>query len=113
MTNDTQIPTTTPATDAEPIIPVTTPVLTMEEVVAMMAEEKQRRDDRNAKDRVALHVYLMEKGVTRVDAQYDAYGDSGNVDTITLTPDTATIGEAEERTGGFHLVDGLCAASRL
>jgi hypothetical protein len=96
MTNDIQ----TPALDAEPTIPVSTPAIDMKDVMTWIAEEKQRRDARNAKDRVALHVHLMEQGVMRVDAQYDAYCDSGNVESITLTPDTSTIEEARERALG-------------
>lgn len=100
MTNNTQTPATTSVADAELISPVTTPAIDMQEVITWIAEEKQRRDDRNAKDRVTLRAYLTQQGVTRVDAQYDAYGDSGNVDTITLTPDSATIGEDQERALG-------------
>ena len=53
----------------------------------ILANQKAERNARNEKDRAELHAFLLGKGVTRVDAQYDAYGDSGNVEDITFTPD--------------------------
>ncbi|WP_288960850.1 DUF6878 family protein [uncultured Sulfitobacter sp.] len=44
------------------------------------------RDAENAKTRAALLVQLRALGVTGVTAEYEGYGDSGNVEDITLQP---------------------------
>lgn len=44
------------------------------------------RDAENAKVRAAMLVQLLALGVTEVTAEYEGYGDSGNVEDITLQP---------------------------
>lgn len=83
MTSENETPTTTPMIDAI-------------DIMAFMEKDKAERDARNAKDRAVLHAFLQSKGVTRVDAQYDAYGDSGNVEDITFTPVIVMIETAQE-----------------
>lgn len=83
MTSESETPTVTPMIDAI-------------DIMAFMEKDKAERDARNAKDRAVLHAFLQSKGVTRVDAQYDAYGDSGNVEDITFTPVTVMIETAQE-----------------
>ncbi len=83
MTSENETPTATPMIDAI-------------DIMAFIEKDKLERDARNAKDRAVLHAFLQSKGVTRVDAQYDAYGDSGNVEAITFTPDSVMIEAAQE-----------------
>jgi hypothetical protein len=83
MTSENETPTETPMIDAI-------------DIMAFMEKDKAERDARNAKDRAVLHALLQSKGVTRIDAQYDAYGDSGNVKDITFTPVTVMIETAQE-----------------
>lgn len=83
MTSENETPTVTPMIDAI-------------DIMAFMEKDKAERDARNAKDRAVLHAFLQSKGVTRVDAQYDAYGDSGNVEDITFTPVTVMIETAQK-----------------
>jgi len=44
------------------------------------------RDAENTETRAALLVQLRALGVTEVTAEYEGYGDSGNVEDITLQP---------------------------
>ena len=83
MTSENETPTATPMIDAI-------------DIMAFIEKNKLERDGRNAKDRAVLRAFLQSKGVTRVDAQYDAYGDSGNVEDITFTPVTVMIETTQE-----------------
>ena len=83
MTSENETPTATPMIDAF-------------DIMVFMEKDKAERDARNAKDRAVLRAFLQSKGVTRVDAQYDAYGDSGNVEDITFTPVTVMIETTQE-----------------
>jgi len=51
-----------------------------------MEEWAAERDAENAKTRSALLVQLRALGFTEVTAEYEGYGDSGNVEDINLQP---------------------------
>ena len=54
--------------------------------------EMQKRDaEERAKTRANLLVELRALGVTLIEIQYEGYGDSGNVEDVTLTPATLKL----------------------
>ena len=52
-------------------------------------------------ERGALLVVLRGKGVTRVEAPYDGYGDSGNVGEIAIAPEGVDIDDLNTRLQNF------------
>ena len=52
-------------------------------------------------ERGALLVVLRGKGVTRVEARYDGYGDSGNVGEIDIAPEGVDIDDLKPRLQDF------------
>ena len=69
----------------------TTPAIDMNELMAFMAQRQAERAAQNAKTREGLVALLTAQGVTQIEATYDAYGDSGNVEDISITPDSVTL----------------------
>ena len=65
--------------------------------------EAQREEDRAQlkADRAALLEALRAKGVEKIEAGYDGYADSGNVQDITVAPDGVVLGDLEGRVSDF------------
>ncbi len=57
---------------------------TITDFASTMEKWAAERDAENAKTRAALLVQLRALGVIEVTAEYEGYGDSGNVEDITL-----------------------------
>lgn len=51
---------------------------------AWIAERNTQLAEENAKKRAVLHDWLISAGIDRVEADYDAYGDSGNIESVEL-----------------------------
>ena len=49
------------------------------------------RDAENAETRAVLLAQLRALGITEVTAEYEGYGDSGNVEDITLQPSGSAL----------------------
>ena len=56
-----------------------------------LARWSQERKARLATERKVLRETLTSLGVMRIEARYDGYGDSGNVEEIVLTPEAVTL----------------------
>lgn len=74
----------------------TIPAFDMNELMAFIAKQREEQAARNAKTREGLVALLTAQGVTQIEATYDAYGDSGNVENIDLTPDSVTLDETTD-----------------
>ena len=64
---------------------------------AQMLEAQQRAAEQRVETRAALLVELRAIGVTSIEVQYEGYGDSGNVEDVSVTPDTITLSEEMRR----------------
>ncbi len=62
-----------------------------------MAKWQAERDAANKAARSELLPRLRALGVTEVIAEYEGYGDSGNVEDVVVTPDTITLTEELRR----------------
>jgi len=83
-----------------------------------MARERVAADEACKAERAALLPLLRERGIQHIEAQYDGYGDSGNVSDIALTPEDATLDDLQSRVSdlvwdvayglhpGFEINDG-------
>ena len=58
-----------------------------EEIVARMEEIRREQEQELRDQRQAILKTLRTAGATRVTIQYDAYGDAGNVEDVTLEPE--------------------------
>ncbi|UWQ19794.1 hypothetical protein [Jannaschia sp. M317] len=58
---------------------------------ARMAEMRERERRERREDRARLLADLRALGATALKAEYDGYGDSGNVEAITTVPDLPKI----------------------
>lgn len=63
------------------------PAFDMATLFAEMARMQAERAEEVRKIRADLLVSLREAGIDRVEAHYDAYGDSGNIEEVTLLPE--------------------------
>ncbi len=63
------------------------PAFDMATLFAEMARLEAERAEDVRQIRADLLVSLREAGIDRVEAHYDAYGDSGNVEEVTLLPE--------------------------
>ena len=64
---------------------------------AQRAETRERLQS----ERKDLPEALRETGVEEIEACYDGYADSGNVQTIAVTPDSVQLGDLESRLADF------------
>ena len=64
---------------------------------AQMLEAQQRAAEQRVVTRVALLSELRAVGVTKIEVQYEGYGDSGNVEDVVVTPDTINLTEELRR----------------
>ncbi|MGR3436526.1 MAG: DUF6878 family protein [Shimia sp.] len=88
MTDTKNETTASPATRPEPGSPAA--LAAMEDRIAEMREcERQER----AEERARLLAALRALGVTLLEADYDGYGDSGNVEDIRTEPEVAKVDE--------------------
>lgn len=90
MTDTTNEKTTSPASCPEPGSPAA--LAAMEARIAEMREcERQERHE----ERARLLAALRALDVTSLEADYDGYGDSGNVEAIRTEPEVAKVDEME------------------
>ena len=75
------------------------------ETVKVAANDRNAVQARWAQEREAERTTLAETlrgaGAARIVAHYDGYGDSGNVHGITVSPDSAEIGDIKARLADF------------
>ncbi|WP_289084244.1 DUF6878 family protein [uncultured Sulfitobacter sp.] len=64
---------------------------------AQMLEAQKRAAEERVITRTALLTELRALGVTKIEVQYEGYGDSGNVEDVSVTPDTITLSEEMRR----------------
>ncbi|WP_428929542.1 DUF6878 family protein [Marinibacterium sp. SX1] len=64
---------------------------------AQMLESQRRAAEQRVIARAALLTELRALGVTGLKVQYEGYGDSGNVEDVIVTPDTATLTDEQRR----------------
>lgn len=64
---------------------------------AQMLESQRRAAEQRVETRAALLSELRALGVTRIEVQYEGYGDSGNVEDVLVSPDTITLTEEMRR----------------
>ena len=88
MTTDSPTPASAPAIDWEALN------------AKWKAEREKAREKLNA-ERAGLLKALREKGVEEIEACYDGYADSGNVQGIEVTPDSVKLGDLEARLADF------------
>ena len=62
------------------------PRLDMALLYARIEQDRRERASRTRETRAAVLVFLRDAGIEQVEATYDAYGDSGNIETVTLLP---------------------------
>lgn len=75
----------------------------MLDFAARMAEWDKERKATVAANRCALHETLSSLGVAEIVAEYDAYGDSGNIESVSISPE----GFEMEESLNFRLRDFL------
>ena len=63
--------------------------------------EREKARVQMKKDRAELLAALRALGVEEIEACYDGYADSGNVQGIAVTPDSVTLGDLEPRLSDF------------
>jgi hypothetical protein len=64
---------------------------------AQMLEAQQCAAEQRVVTRAALLTELCALGVTKIEVQYEGYGDSGNVEDVAVTPDTIALSEELRR----------------
>lgn len=69
------------------------PAIDMAAIYADMARMHEERAQQIRQQRTELLLVLQAAGIDSVEAHYDAYGDSGNVEDVTLLPE---LPEAEQ-----------------
>jgi hypothetical protein len=62
-----------------------------------MLDSQRRAAEQRVETRAALLYDLRALGVTSIEAQYEGYGDSGNVEDVVVSPDTITLTEELRR----------------
>ena len=65
------------------------------------AERERKAEEARQKERAELKDLLRAKGVERVEAGYDGYGDSGNVNNVAVSPEKVEVKEVETRLADF------------
>ena len=79
-------PTTIDATDGAASQPAPGSPASLAALEARMDEMRERERQERAEERVRLLEGLRQAGATRLEAEYDGYGDSGNVEAIATDP---------------------------
>ena len=64
---------------------------------AMAAQWRAERETTLKASRAELLAQLRALGISEVTAEYEGYGDSGNVEEVVVTPDTITLTEELRR----------------
>ena len=64
---------------------------------AMTAQWRAERETTLKASRAELLAQLRALGISEVTAEYEGYGDSGNVEEVVVTPDTITLTEELRR----------------
>ena len=90
MTDTTNETPVSPAPRPEPGSPAA-----MAAMEARIAEMRERERQERAEERARLLAALRALGVTTLEADYDGYGDSGNVEDIRTEPEMAKVDEME------------------
>ena len=90
MTDTMNDTTASPAPRPEPGSPAA--LAAME---ARIAEMRERERQERSEERARLLADLRALGVTSLEADYDGYGDSGNVEAIRTEPEVAKVDEIE------------------
>ncbi len=70
-------------------------------VEARMKKARAEAAERRKETRAELLAELRGRGVEEVEAQYDGYGDSGNVNSVVASPRRVDIGDIETRLMDF------------
>ena len=65
------------------------------------AERERKAEEARQRERVELGDLLRTKGVERVEAGYDGYGDSGNVNHVAVSPTRVEVKELDTRLADF------------
>lgn len=65
------------------------------------AERERKAGEARQRERAELRDLLRTKGVERIDAGYDGYGDSGNVSHVTVSPTEVDVEELASRLADF------------
>ena len=65
------------------------------------AERERKAKQTRQRERIELRDLLRTKGVERVEAGYDGYGDSGNVNHVTVSPTDVEVKELATRLADF------------
>ena len=65
------------------------------------AERERKAEEARQRERVELRDLLRTEGVERVEAGYDGYGDSGNVNQVTVSPANVEVKELVTRLSDF------------
>ena len=68
---------------------------------ARLEQQRAEARERLKAERAALLAVLREMGVDEIEASYDGYADSGNVQGFTVTPDSVQLAELEPRLADF------------
>ena len=70
-------------------------------VAADWAERERKAEEARQRERIELRDLLRTKGVERVEAGYDGYGDSGNVSHVAMSPMDVEVKELAARLADF------------
>lgn len=65
------------------------------------AERERKAEEARQMERIELRDLLRTKGVERVEAGYDGYGDSGNVNHVAVSPTDVEVKELATRLADF------------
>lgn len=81
--------------------PASAPAIDWEALNAKWKAEREKAREKLNAERAGLLAALREKGVEEIEACYDGYADSGNVQGIEVTPDSVKLGDLEARLADF------------
>lgn len=65
------------------------------------ANREREAEEARQRERVELRDLLRAKGVERIEAGYDGYGDSGNVNHVTVSPTDVEVKDLATRLADF------------
>jgi len=77
----------------------------MTEIMARVQEMNAQRAEATAAKRIEVKKTLEAHGITAVSAEYDAYGDSGNIESVRWEPKTKQLSPEVERCAADLLWD--------
>ena len=81
--------------------PASAPEFDWAAINARMEEQRAEAREKLKAERSDLLKALREKGVEEIEACYDGYADSGNVQGVTVTPGSVDLGDLESRLADF------------